>query len=177
MNSDSQPPSASFKHPVIGELFIISTGKGIAAIAFNQEVHLADKAKLRAKHGFSPATSSDLSAEETLALAIKQLLEYFECKRENFNLPIDLSLTVSEYQRRVLAEVVKIPYGTTATYGIIAGKTGGTARSAGSANAKNPIPIIIPCHRVIGGDGKLCGYGGGIHIKEALLRLESSRLI
>ena len=177
MDSDSQPPSASFKHPLIGELFIISAGKGIASIAFKQEVHLADKAKLCAIISRSPADSTNISAEKLLASVIEQLNEFFERKRENFDLPIDLSLTVSEYQRRVLAEVVKIPYGTISTYGRIADKTGGTARSAGSANANNPLPIIIPCHRVIGGDGKLRGYGGGIHLKEALLRLESSRLI
>jgi len=104
---------------------------------------------------------------------VKQLDEYFNKKRKIFDLPFDLSGT--EFQLKVWNELLKIPYGAVCSYIDIAKRIGNkpAVRAVGSANGKNPISIIIPCHRVIGNDGSLVGYGGGIWRKKYLLELES----
>ena len=111
-------------------------------------------------------------SEKPFAEAREQLLEYFAGKRHSFDLK--LRPTGTEFQLQVLDELRKIPYGSTASYGDIAQRIGKpkAVRAVGAANGRNPIPIIIPCHRVIGSTGKMTGFGGGIPTKEALLRLE-----
>jgi len=103
----------------------------------------------------------------------KQLHEYFAGQRKEFDLPLSLSGT--EFQLLVLEELKKIPYGETTSYGEIAKRIGKpkAMRAVGAANGRNPIPIIVPCHRVIGVTGDLTGFGGGLTTKEALLRLEA----
>jgi len=103
---------------------------------------------------------------------ISQLNEYFEGTRHSFDLPTNPSGT--EFQNRVWEKVCKIPFGETTSYGKIAKALGDTKlnRAVGFANGANPIPIIIPCHRVIGGDGSLTGYAGGLDKKSWLLRHE-----
>ncbi len=102
-----------------------------------------------------------------------QLEEYFEGRRRSFDLP--LAMEGSPFQRQVWAELLKIPFGTTVSYGHVAAQLGraGAARAVGHANARNPIPIIVPCHRVIGSSGRLTGYGGGLAAKQHLLDLEA----
>ena len=118
-----------------------------------------------------------LPAEERetplLAEAMRQLAEYFAGERREFELP--LAPEGTPFLRRVWAELVKVPYGATATYGEIAERIGnpGGSRAVGLANNRNPIAIIIPCHRIIGSSGKLVGYAGGVELKERLLALES----
>jgi len=103
---------------------------------------------------------------------IKQLDEYFNKKRKTFDLPLDLKGT--EFQKKVWEELLKIPFGKTLSYGQLAAKTGNpkASRAVGMANNRNPIPIIIPCHRVIGSDGSLTGYAGGLELKKFLLEHE-----
>jgi methylated-DNA-[protein]-cysteine S-methyltransferase len=103
----------------------------------------------------------------------RELDEYFTNRRETFDLPIDWSL-YSDFGRRVLQATAAIPFGHTATYGEVAAQAGNAkaSRAAGRALGANAIPIVVPCHRVIGTSGKLTGYTGGMHRKEALLRLE-----
>ncbi len=112
--------------------------------------------------------------------ANRQLAEYFSGKRREFDLPIDWSV-MSPFQAEALQLVRAVPYGRLTTYGDIAKQLGkpGASRAVGRANAANPIPIVIPCHRVLGSDGKLHGYGGpgGLESKAWLLRLEGSWLI
>ena len=105
--------------------------------------------------------------------AKRQLGEYFEGKRRDFDLPLNLGGT--EFQLQVLDELQKIPYGETRSYGDIARRIGRprAVRAVGAANGRNPVPIIVPCHRVIGSGGSLTGFGGGLETKKALLRLES----
>ena len=104
-----------------------------------------------------------------------QLLEYFKGERKIFKPPLEIEGT--EFQKRVWDELLKIPYGKTITYKELAERLGDvkSIRAAAHANGVNPLPIVIPCHRVIGSDGSLVGYGGGLHIKEKLLVLEGSR--
>jgi len=111
---------------------------------------------------------------EALALALTQLREYFSRVRHEFDLPLDVRGTA--FQKAVWAEVVHIPYGATTTYGEIAQRIErpGAARAVGAAVGANPLPILVPCHRVIGAGGSLTGYGGGLEVKAALLRLEGA---
>lgn len=107
--------------------------------------------------------------------AVEQLEAYFAGERTDFDL--ELSLAGSEFQRRVWQALLTIPYGETRSYGEIAEQIGasGAARAVGLANGRNPIAIIVPCHRVIGASGNLTGYGGGLERKQSLLELERRR--
>ncbi len=111
--------------------------------------------------------------EKQFANARQQLTEYFDGERKDFDLP--LSLAGTEFQLRVLDELRRIPYGETTSYGDIAARIGKpkAMRAVGAANGRNPIPIIVPCHRVIGRSGDLTGFGGGLDAKQALLQLEA----
>ncbi|MEJ2140127.1 MAG: methylated-DNA--[protein]-cysteine S-methyltransferase [Woeseiaceae bacterium] len=111
--------------------------------------------------------------EKPFVEARRQLTEYFAGSRKQFDLPLSLSGT--EFQLLVLEELRRIPYGETVSYGDIAERIGRPAavRAVGAANGRNPLPIIVPCHRVIGSGGDLTGFGGGLDAKEALLRLEA----
>jgi len=111
--------------------------------------------------------------EQALAVASEQLQEYFAGKRKDFDL--SLSLSGTEFQVSVLEALQGIPYGQTTSYGAIAKQIGRpkAVRAVGAANGRNPIPIVVPCHRVIGSSGDLTGFGGGLDTKEALLRLEA----
>ena len=110
-------------------------------------------------------------------MAVVQLREYFARDRKAFDLP--LGPEGSEFQRQVWRQLELIPWGETASYGEVArrmGMTNAASRAVGLANGRNPIPIVIPCHRVIGADGTLTGYGGGVERKQVLLALEQDAL-
>jgi len=106
--------------------------------------------------------------------AFKQLREYFERERKEFQLKLEIIGT--DFQKKVWNELTKIQYGETISYGELAIRMGNKnlMRAVAAANGSNPIPIIIPCHRVIGADGSLTGYGGGLDVKQKLLELEGS---
>jgi methylated-DNA-[protein]-cysteine S-methyltransferase len=110
-----------------------------------------------------------------LKLAVEQLRAYFEAELHYFNLP--LAPRGTDFQRTVWNALLTIPYGETRTYSQIARGIGSpkAVRAVGAANGQNPIPIVIPCHRVIGANGKLTGFGGGLPLKQRLLDLESSQ--
>jgi methylated-DNA-[protein]-cysteine S-methyltransferase len=103
-----------------------------------------------------------------------ELKEYFCRQRKEFDLPLEIVGT--DFQKKVWDELKKIPYGETISYGELANRMGdkNLMRAVAAANGANPIPIIIPCHRVIGADGSLTGYGGGLDVKQKLLELEGS---
>jgi len=132
-----------------------STGKGIASIHFGNSV-----------------PSGGLTDPSANHQTVEQLTEYFEGKRTQFDLPLDVEGT--PFQKAVWSELLRIPYGETRTYGEIAKAVGrpGAARAVGMANHENPIAVVIPCHRVIGRDGSLTGYAGGVHLKAQLLSIE-----
>ena len=113
--------------------------------------------------------------DEPFKAVIKQLDEYFDCSRQDFDLPLRPKGT--EFQRRVWQALQQIPYGETWSYGELARYIGNpnASRAVGAANGINPIPVIIPCHRVIGSNGKLTGFAGGLETKAFLLDLEASR--
>lgn len=109
-----------------------------------------------------------------LAEARRQLREYFAGKRREFSLP--LAPEGTPFQQRVWRELVEIPYGVTISYGELARRLRRpkASRAVGAANGRNPLPIVIPCHRVIGASGDLTGFGGGLHLKVGLLSLENA---
>jgi methylated-DNA-[protein]-cysteine S-methyltransferase len=122
-----------------------------------------------------PSRADWVPDERAFPDAVDQLDAYFAGKRTDFDL--ELSLLGSEFQRRVWQALLTIPYGETRSYGQIAEQIGasGAARAVGLANGRNPIAIIVPCHRVIGASGSLTGYGGGLNRKRSLLELEKTR--
>ena len=104
-----------------------------------------------------------------------QILEYFNGQRQEFDLP--LAFVGTDFQKKVWKALTAIPYGQTVTYGALAEAVGcpGGARAVGMANHRNPLPILVPCHRVVGSGGKLTGYAGGLEMKKALLDLEKGK--
>lgn len=145
----------------IGELLLAGTDKALCTIGF-------PKGSMR-----RDPEADWIFNEKPFAEASKQLLEYFAGDRQSFDLPIALEGT--DFQLSVLDALQEIPYGATASYGDIARRIGRpkAVRAVGAANGRNPIPIVVPCHRVIGSHGDLTGFGGGLDTKEALLRLEA----
>ena len=128
-----------------------------------------DHALTRIGFGMPTAPQGDSPA---IAAAAIQLEQYFAGDRTEFDLDVELGGTA--FERRVWDELRAIPYGQTATYAEIARRIGrpGASRAVGRANARNPVAVIVPCHRVIGSDGSLTGYAGGMEVKRALLELE-----
>ncbi|HEX7300946.1 MAG TPA: methylated-DNA--[protein]-cysteine S-methyltransferase [Solirubrobacteraceae bacterium] len=120
--------------------------------------------------------AGDVSDDPRFAAAAAQLGEYFAGQRTAFDLPMRAHGTA--FEQLVWAELLRIPYGETASYADIAARIGhpGKARAVGLANARNPLAIVCPCHRVIGSDGSLTGYAGGLASKRALLALEAGAL-
>lgn len=118
-------------------------------------------------------TNDNIEETDLIKECFKQLKEYFEGNRREFDLPLETRGT--EFQKKVWDELLKIPYGETKSYKDIAIAIGNkkACRAIGMANNKNHIPIIIPCHRVIGSNGKLVGYAGGLNVKEKLLNIEN----
>jgi methylated-DNA-[protein]-cysteine S-methyltransferase len=112
--------------------------------------------------------------DPVLAECARQLGEYFEAKRREFDLP--LAAAGSDFQQRVWREIARIPFGETISYAELARRAGaaGSARAAGAATGRNPLSIVVPCHRVVGSDGSLTGYAGGLHRKTRLLEIEGA---
>lgn len=125
--------------------------------------------------GLDFGTCENDCPDAVIMKAKAELEEYFACKRKSFTVPVKPAGT--EFQQKVWRALVEIPYGETASYGEIAEKIGNrkACRAVGMANNRNPIAIIIPCHRVIGSGGSLTGYAGGLDKKEFLLNLEAQR--
>jgi methylated-DNA-[protein]-cysteine S-methyltransferase len=123
---------------------------------------------------YEPDRSDWVRDDRVFPDAVEQLEAYFAGQRTDFD--VELNLMGSEFQRRVWQALLTIPYGETRSYGEIAEQIGaaGAARAVGLANGHNPIAIIVPCHRVIGANGSLTGYGGGLHRKRSLLDMEKT---
>jgi len=146
----------------VGRLRLIASDTALVGIWFEN-----------GRDGKRPWPAIPRRDSEILARVRTQLAEYFAGERREFDLPLDPRGT--EFQRSVWQRLTRIAYGETTTYGALARELGdpGASRAVGLANGSNPIPIVIPCHRVIGADGSLTGFGGGLPIKQALLELES----
>ena len=163
MNSLTSAPhySCTLDSPV-GALSLVATDSALVALVWRREAHASSFG-----HAVEPPTHP-LLLETT-----RQLHEYFAATRRAFDLPLEFRGT--DFQRRAWSALLTIPYGETRTYGQMAAQIGNptAVRAVGAANGRNPISIIAPCHRVIGMDGDLTGFGGGLDAKARLLSLEA----
>jgi methylated-DNA-[protein]-cysteine S-methyltransferase len=152
----------------IGKLLVAATERGLVRVSFRNERH--DDVLNDLVVRISPRV---LEAPERLDEARRELDEYFEGERRSFDLPLDWRLTKG-FRSEVLHKLVEVPYGETATYAEMAAQAGRPRayRAAGSACGSNPMPVVVPCHRVVATGGGLGGYGGGLDMKRFLLRLE-----
>ena len=158
----------------IGRLGILADARGIAEIRFpnNLSKDFLNKNASLPSTSLSTATNETKKAEGFIEQAIDQLQAYFDGRLSTFDLP--LSLGGTDFQNAVWAQLQNIPYGKTASYKDIAIAVGNpkASRAIGMANNKNRIPIVIPCHRIIGSDGSLTGFAGGLDTKRWLLKRE-----
>lgn len=146
----------------VGRLLLAGDGRSLVHVGFQ-----SGPRPLRPAAGWH-------AGEAPFRTVIAQLAEYFAGGRRRFDLP--LAPRGTEFQRRVWRTLTEIPYGKTISYGELANRIGNksASRAVGLANGANPLPIIVPCHRVIGADGSLTGFGGGLPIKRKLLALEAA---
>lgn len=159
----------------IGPLFLAASGRGLVALEF--DVRLPGQQSIRPnprhlreeKNGFTFEDSS-----RVMRPYLKELEEYFAGDRREFTFPLDLRGT--DFQLACWRALLAIPYGETRSYADVARAVGkpNAFRAVGMANNRNPIAIVVPCHRVIASDGGLCGYGGGLEVKRKLLELEGA---
>ena len=163
----------------VGELRIVASDAAIRALHFvDTGVPPVDDVATRylaRAESRDPGERAD--GDPLLRDAVAQLTAYFEQQLQAFDLP--LGPVGTPFQQQVWSQLRTIPYGETATYGELAGrlgKTGHAARAVGLANGRNPIAIVVPCHRVVGAGGRLIGYGGGLERKQRLLALEQAAL-
>jgi methylated-DNA-[protein]-cysteine S-methyltransferase len=149
----------------VGKLLLVGDGSHLKHIHFQSGPH----------HSIPP--DGWVADGAPFEAVLNQLSEYFAGSRRSFDL--SLAAEGTEFQRAVWHSLTAIPYGETISYGELARRIGkpGASRAVGLANGANPLPIVVPCHRVIGADGSLTGFGGGLAIKQRLLRLESARAV
>lgn len=154
----------------VGLLLVASSNQGLIRIILPGEGRKYLFSRLRKEYSKETLVENGEKNQE----AVEQLKEYFNGSRESFSLRLDIRGT--EFQKSVWKAVVQVPYGQTCSYGEIARRIGKprACRAVGLANKTNSLPIVIPCHRIIGSDGSMTGYGGGIPLKEKLLKLEQN---
>ena len=155
----------------VGPLLVAVSDRGLCRISFDPE---PDRELESLSRAFGARV---LRSPQPLDPVKRQLDEYFDGHRRRFELTTDVE-RLTPFNRRVLEALARVPYGTLTTYGTLAAEAGRprAARAVGSVMNRNPIPIVLPCHRVVGSSGSLVGYAGGLERKEALLRLEGARL-
>lgn len=161
----------------VGPLFLAASARGLVALEF--DTRLPGQQTIRPNPRDLRVESRALlfqEAEEAMRRYIRELEQYFAGERREFEFPLDLRGT--EFQLSCWQALLAIPYGEVRTYADIARAVGRPRgfRAVGMANNRNPVAIVVPCHRVIASDGSLCGYGGGLQIKRKLLELEGARI-
>lgn len=174
MKSTEQEVQWSAVASDIGPLLLVATGTGLVSVIFHARPAVREKAleQLGTRLGSAPVEAPPGSAR--LAEPIRQFAAYFAGELHAFTLDLDWSLT-SGFNREVLRELAHgVPYGTVVGYGDLARRVGqpGAAQAVGAAMGSNPLPVVVPCHRVVESDGGLGGFGGGLETKRQLLALE-----
>jgi len=154
-----------FRTPV-GRMAVAATARGLARVRLPAEVEKHGRAAMRPRAG-------DPQAAAVAARAESEIRQYLAGRRRRFTVPLDLA-GVPPFHRKVMRVARRIPYGRTVTYGELASRAGSprAARAAGQAMARNPLPLVVPCHRVVASGGGLGGFGGGLALKRRLLALE-----
>ncbi|MEV8564131.1 methylated-DNA--[protein]-cysteine S-methyltransferase [Streptomyces sp. NPDC051322] len=173
MDSDGQIIEWAAVGSDIGPLLLAATGKGLVRVVFHADAEVREKAlrQLAARFGAPPVEAPESTR---LAEPISRLAAYFAGELHEFALPLDWALT-SGFNRQVLRELATgVPYGSVVGYGDLASRVRqpGAAQAVGAAMGANPLPIVVPCHRVVESDGGLGGFGGGLETKRRLLALE-----
>ncbi|MCJ0762279.1 methylated-DNA--[protein]-cysteine S-methyltransferase [Variovorax terrae] len=168
MKFDTSIVQTRFASP-LGVVIIAATAKGLAGVWFEGQRHLPPQVD-------GPGAWPHASGHPLLLLAEQQLQDYFAGRRTVFELPLDLQ-GGTPFQQLVWQALLRIPSGATASYGELSTRIGKPAavRAVGAAVGRNPLSVIVPCHRVLGADGSLTGYAGGLERKSALLQLEGAR--
>ena len=158
----------------LGDMVLAATHLGLAGAWFTDQRHRPEA--LDFKNVAHPWPTQD--AHPTLVAAARQLAEFFSGQRKTFDLPLDIN-GGTLFQQSVWRALLKIPHGKTTSYGSISRQIDNptAVRAVGSAVGRNPLSLIVPCHRVLGGDGSLTGYAGGLHRKTALLTLEGAAFL
>jgi methylated-DNA-[protein]-cysteine S-methyltransferase len=159
-----------------GRLLVARTDQGVVQLALPKHRGAQMSEDQVLEHLARFVSPRVLESPSRLDEERRQLAEYFEGKRHHFNVPVDWTLTPAGFRNRALHAVAKIPYGETRTYGEIAKQAGNSRafRAAGTACGRNPVPLIVPCHRVVQSGGGIGNYGGGPEMKRALLDLEGA---
>ncbi|MEE1942178.1 methylated-DNA--[protein]-cysteine S-methyltransferase [Streptomyces sp. TRM 70361] len=172
------PPVWTVRGTPVGPLLLAATGRGLVTVVFHADGRTADRAlaRLAARLGAAPVRDGTGAgrAGAVLAGAVRELDGYFHGGLREFSVPLDWSLT-SGFNERVLRELASsVPYGATVGYRALAARVGepGAARAVGVAMGANPLPVVVPCHRVVESGGGIGGFGGGLETKRALLALE-----
>ncbi|MFJ7148291.1 methylated-DNA--[protein]-cysteine S-methyltransferase [Streptomyces sp. NPDC100445] len=170
---DPQPLVWTVVGTDIGPLLLAATGEGLVNVVFHASdaVRLRALERLAARLGRAPVEDPEAPL---LAEAVRQVRAYLAGERHDFDLPLDWSL-ISGFNRQVLRELASgVPYGTVVGYGALAGRVGqpGGAQAVGAAMGANPLPVVVPCHRVVESGGGIGGFGGGLETKRKLLALE-----
>ena len=167
MKFDRSIVQTTFQSP-LGKMIIAATDKGLAGLWFDGQRHLPPELA-------GPAVWPSDPEHPVLKQVIVQLNEYFSGERSNFDVLLDLACG-SAFQQSVWQALLAIPQGDTASYSEVSQRIGKPAavRAVGAAVGRNPVSIIVPCHRVMGANGALTGYAGGLHRKSALLKLEGA---
>jgi methylated-DNA-[protein]-cysteine S-methyltransferase len=157
---------------IVGNVFIAASKKGLCAVMFGKRTESFYKKALSRMFPGEPLEPGP----NYLIPFRREIEDYFAGRRKRFTQPIDLTAVHGLFRRRVLEVLAELPYGEVISYGELASRTGspGAARAVGSAMAANPLPVVIPCHRVVASDGKLGGYSGGLINKKKLLELEGA---
>ena len=155
----------AFLHVPFGELTVVASDKGVRYITFENDAH---------PKSFQNMSVMDDASHPVVARTLSQLGEYFNGTRRTFDVPLDLVGT--EFQVQAWNALAKVPYGTTASYAQQAASIGRpkATRAIGAANGRNPVVVVLPCHRIVGADGSLTGFGGGLPVKKWLLDHEAN---
>jgi methylated-DNA-[protein]-cysteine S-methyltransferase len=148
-----------------GELTVVASDKGVRYITFENDAH---------PKSYQNMSVIDDASHPVVARTVAQLHEYIKGTRRTFDVPLDLVGT--EFQVQAWSALAKVPYGTTASYAQQAASIGRpkATRAIGAANGRNPVVVVLPCHRIVGADGSLTGFGGGLHVKKWLLDHEAN---
>lgn len=153
----------------VGDLLIAATDRGVCRVSFEPEETVDDLSRV--------IGARVLRVPRRLDLVRRELDEYFDGRRTIFDLPVDITY-LTTFQQRVLTELTRVEYGHVTTYGELAARIDRprAARAVGGALNRNPVAIVLPCHRVVGASGSLVGYAGGLERKQTLLRIEGATL-
>lgn len=161
----------------LGPILLAASPQGLCGVWFVDQKHFPPTTALQATPTTSAGSGASVDSQAWLDQAAQQLADYFSGQRQHFDLPLDLSAG-SAFQQSVWQALLAIGRGQTESYGALAARVGrpSAARAVGTAVGRNPISIIVPCHRVMGSNGTLTGYAGGLDRKVALLQLEGCLL-